>query len=361
VAANRVPVEKPKDYNRDDYRFVLEDIRSGMVTTPRDIIQFYAMPSEKFELNSNHPNPHTGVPSESLDLAEDNWSWPEASPAKRQQIYRRYLTHNVGLLWLLQNDPEVPSAVRGEAGRYGWCRDEWPANGHVPRQVYVRQGRRFVGDYMLTERDGDLDATLDRTRVQLTSIGIVEWSFDSHGCHKYDPLHPGVREGYTMVGHRPFQVPYGVLVPRRVDGLLVPVACSCSHVAYNALRMEPVFMALGEAAGIAAHLAIANEVAVRRVPTAVLQRRLVERGGVITFYEDLKFGDPAFAAFQWLGARGLNPGYCATPAQMLTREDAQTKLAHILQFESKHLELSFKERMTLTEFAKLVYESLAPR
>ena len=190
VAANRVPVEKPKNYNRDDYRFVLEDIRSGKVTTPRDIIQFYAMPNGKFELNSNHPNPDTGVPSESLDLAEENWSWPEASPAKRQQIYQRYLTHNVGLFWLLQNDPEVPSAVREDARQYGWCRDEWPANGHVPRQVYVRQGRRIVGDYMLTERDGDLDAALDRTRVQPTSIGIVEWSFDSHACHKYDPAPP---------------------------------------------------------------------------------------------------------------------------------------------------------------------------
>ena len=102
--------------------------------------------------------------------------------------------------------------------------------------------------------------------MQLTSIGIVEWSFDSHGCHKYDPAHPGVREGYTMVPHEPFQIPYGVIVPRRVDGLLVPVACSCSHVAYNAIRMEPVFMVLGEAAGIAAHLAIRDSVAVRRVP-----------------------------------------------------------------------------------------------
>jgi hypothetical protein len=293
------------------------------------------MPNGKFELNSDHAHPDTGVPSESLDLAEENWSWPEASPAKRRQIYARYLTHNVGLLWLLQNDPEVPAAVREDARQYGWCRDEWPANGHLPRQVYVRQGRRIVGDYMLTERDGDLDTTLNRTRVQPTSIGIVEWPFDSHACHKYAPIYPGVREGYTMVVHQPFQVPYGVLVPRQIDGLLVPVACSCSHVAYNALRMEPVFMALGQASGIAAHLAIERGVAIRRVPTDQLQRLLVERGGVITCYNDLKFDDPTFAALQWLGARGLNPGYNATSTLKLARRDGWTKLARIFRFAGK--------------------------
>jgi hypothetical protein len=188
---------------------------------------------------------------------------------------------------------------------------------------------------MLTQRDADLDASLGRTRVQPSSIGVVEWAFDPHGCHRYDPAHSGVREGYAFIKHEPFQVPYGVIVPRKIDGLLVPVACSCSHVAYNALRMEPVFMALGEASGIAAHLAIRRDIAVRRVPTAALQRLLVERSGVITFYSDLPFEHPRFAPFQWLGARGLNPGYKATPDLKLTRRDGWTKLAPILRAEGR--------------------------
>lgn len=102
-----------------------------------------------------------------------------------------------------------------------------------------------MGEYVLTERDADVDVAMGRTKVQPESIAVIEWAFDPHGHHKYDPKHPGVREGYYFVLHEPFQVPYGVLVPRKIDGLLVPVACSCSHVAYNALRMEPVFMALG--------------------------------------------------------------------------------------------------------------------
>lgn len=335
VTANRVPIEKPSNFRREDYSTMLGEIRSGKATRFRDFIQLIPMPGGKFELNSDHPHPDTGVPSESLDLAEENWDWPTATPARRQEIYDRYLAHNVGLIWFLQHDPEVPAAIREDAKQWGWCRDEWPDHIHIPRQIYVRQGRRVEGDAMLTERDAEIDPELRRTRLQPTSVGIVEWAFDPHGCHRYDPAHPGVREGYFFIDHEPFQIPFGVLVPRTIDGLLVPVACSCSHVAYNALRMEPVFMALGEASGLAAHLAVRSGVAVRRVQVAELQRLLVEAGGVITFYDDLPFGSPHFAALQWLGARGLNPGYQATPDRLLTRRDGWTKLTRILRSEGR--------------------------
>jgi hypothetical protein len=333
--AKRVPIEKPSGYRREDYRFVLEDIRSGKATKFRDIIQVYPMPNGRFELNSDHVHPDTGVPKESLDLAEECWPWPTATVAERKKIYERYRTHNVGMIWLLQNDPEVPEAMRRDALQYGWHRDEWPENGHVPRQVYVRQGRRIVGDYVLTERDADIDAEMERTRVRRDSIAVIEWAFDPHGHHRYDPAHPGVREGYFFVLHEPFQVPYGVLVPRKIEGLLVPVACSCSHVAYNALRMEPVFMALGEAAGIAAHLSMTRKVEVRRVPAAELQALLVERKGVITFYEDLPFTDERMAAMQWLGARGYGKGYQAGVSGALTRQDAAGRVTRVLAQEGK--------------------------
>lgn len=386
--AKRIPIEKPIAYNRDDYRFALEDIRAGRATRFNQFIQVYAMPNGRFELNSNHVHPDIGAPSESLDLAEACWPWPTATPAQRRKIYERYRDHNVGMIWLLQNDPEVPEALRADAIQYGWHRDEWPANGHIPRQVYVRQGRRILGDYILTEHDADLDAGLKRTRVQPSSIAVIEWAFDPHGHHRYDPAHPGVREGYIFIKHDPFQVPYGVVVPRRIEGLLVPVACSCSHVAYNALRMEPVFMALGEACGMAAHLAIRHGVEVRRVPVAELQALLVERRGVITFYGDLLFTDPDFAAFQWLGARGLNPGYRATKDMKLTRAGAATKLARILKLHGRtwavprdnpdaplvaaDLQDWLKQAgytpastgasaLDLTQFASTVYQALRPR
>ena len=333
--AKRIAMEKPASYNRDDYHFVLEDIRAGRITKFREVIQVYPMPNGRFELNSDHAHPDTGVPKESLDLAEECWPWPTATPAQRKKIYERYLSHNVGLIWLLQHDPEVPETLREDALQYGWHRDEWPTNNHIPRQVYVRQGRRILGDYILTERDADMDPEMERTKVREDSIAVIEWAFDPHGHHRYDPAHPGVREGYIFVLHEPFQVPYGVLVPREIDGLLVPVACSCSHVAYNALRMEPVFMALGEASGIAAHLAITGNVAPRNIAPDELQTLLVERRGVICFYEDLPFTDDAFPAFQWLGARGLNKAYRAEKNASLTEGDAAEHFGRILQHLKK--------------------------
>ena len=131
--------------------FELADIRSGKATQFKNFVQLIPMPHGKFETNSDHPHPDTGVPSESLDLAEDNWAWPEAANTRgRREIFDRYLSHNVGMIWLLQNDAEIPAAVREDARQYGWCRDEWPTNGHVPRQIYVRQGRRIEGEYVLT-------------------------------------------------------------------------------------------------------------------------------------------------------------------------------------------------------------------
>ncbi|MBZ2183197.1 MAG: FAD-dependent oxidoreductase [Bryobacter sp.] len=335
VAAKRVPIEKPRGFERLDYQAVLDDLRAGRVKRFRDVIQIFPLPNGRFELNSNHPNPDTGVPSESLDLTEDNWDWPTATPARRKALYQRILTHNVGLIWLLQNDPEVPEAIRADARQWGWHRDEWPGNNHLPRQVYVRQGRRILGEAILTEKDGEIDPPMQRTRLRKDSIAIVEWDFDPHGHHKYDPRHPGVREGYFFVAHPPFQVPYGILAPREIDALLVPVACSCSHVAYNALRMEPVFMALGEAAGIAAHLAVSRNTPVRRVPVPLLQKILVERRGVITFFEDVPFDHPAFAALQFLGARGLNLGYTAQPEAACSAATAWDALERILRIEAR--------------------------
>ena len=112
---------------------------------------------------------------------------------------------------------------------------------------------------------------------------MAEFEFDSHGVHKYDPAHPGVREGYIFIAHEPLQLPYRILVPKRVDGLLVPVACSASHIGYQTIRMEPVFMALGEACGIAAVHAQAARTTVRHVNVTEVQREIVKRGGVILY------------------------------------------------------------------------------
>ena len=328
---NRLPVEKPPSYDRDDYRHLLADIEHGRVKRVYEAIQFLPMPNDKREINSNHPSPTTGGPSESGDLAEENWAYPEASYLQREKIFQRYWNYQLGLVWFLQNEPEISEVFRREASTWGFCKDEFTDNHHHPRQMYVRETRRIVGQYVFTERDGDFDSELGRTRLRPTSIAVAEFPWDSHGVHKYDPKHPGVREGYFYIHHSPAQVPYGVLVPREVEGLLVPVCCSASHVGYQSLRVEPTYMALGHAAGIAAHLAASLNVSVRDVPTDRLQMDLVSQGGVITYYDDLAFDHPAFGAFQFLGARGLNSGYRAQTTLKMSRKWGWTKLRRILQ------------------------------
>lgn len=282
---NRVPIEKPATYCRDDYRYLLADILAGKVVKLRDAMQMHPMPNEKFELNSSHASTDTGIPSESFDLAEENWGWPEADWRQREKIFARYWDYHEGLLWFLANDPQVPESLRQETAQYGFCKDEFVDHRNRPHYLYVRQGRRIVGEYTFTQRDEDPDPATGLPRPQPDSVAVATYPWDSHSVHKFDPAHPGVREGYFYVSHKPLQLPYRILVPQKIDGLLVPVACSASHVGYQTIRMEPVFMTLGEASGIAAWLAIRDGIALRRVPITELQREIVAGGGVIAMPE----------------------------------------------------------------------------
>jgi hypothetical protein len=278
-----IPVEKPDDYCRDDYRHLISDFKSGKVQGLRDIIQIYPMPGGNFEINSNHPDPIRGVPSESLDLAEENWGWSEASPEERTKFFKRNWNHNEGLIWFLQHDPEFPEFIRKQALEFGFPTNEFQDNNHRPHHLYVRQGRRIWGEYNFTEKDADADPITGLARRHSEGIAVAEFPIDSHGVTKFDPAHPGVREGYFYIAHPPTQIPYGILIPKRVDGLLVPVACSTTHVGYQMIRVEPTFMALGQATGIAAAEAIRQNKEVRSIDVKPVQHEIIKRGGIILF------------------------------------------------------------------------------
>ena len=281
--ANRLPVEKPADFNRDDYKHLLTDFRLGKISRLDKAIQFYPMPGGNFEINSDHPHPDTGVPSESLDLAEENYGWPEAGVAERARIFRRYWNYQEGLIWLLQNDAEVPEAIRKDAQQWGFPKDEFTDNRGRPHHIYVRQGRRIWGEHTVTENDAKFEPTTGLPARKADGIAIAEYPFDSHAVTRFDPAYPLLRPGYFYVEHEPFQIPYRSLVPKTLDGLLVPVACSASHVGYQTIRMEPVFMALGEASGIAAAQAASAKVELRKIDVPALQREILKRGGVILY------------------------------------------------------------------------------
>ena len=286
--SNLLPVEKPSDFNREDYKHLLADIRAGKLTELKQAIQFYPMPGGNFEINSDHPHPDTGVPSESLDLAEENHGWPEAGVAERARIFRRYWNYQEGLLWLLQHEAEVPVAIRKDAQQWGFPKDEFTDNRGRPHHIYVRQGRRIWGEHTVTENDAKFVPATGLPARQPDGIAVAEFEFDSHGVSKFDPKYPGIREGYFFVAHEPFQIPYRSLLPKSVDGLLVPVACSASHVGYQTIRMEPVFMALGEASGIAAAQATFAKVELRKIDVPALQREILKRGGVILYENTAK-------------------------------------------------------------------------
>jgi hypothetical protein len=343
---NRVGIPKPDNYNRQDYLFLIDDINTGklaplfeshLINRDKNFqpIQMWAKPNNKVEVNSENVHPIVGAPRESADLAEENWGYPDASSEERERIVKRYWNYQLGLIWFLQNDPELPLEYREEAIKWGFCKDEFATNNNVPRQIYVRETRRIEGEYFLTQHDADLIPEIGRTQIKSTSIGIAEYPFDSHGCHKYSLQHPGTREGYFYIKHDPFQIPYGVIVPKKINGLLVPVCVSASHVAYQAIRMEPVYMSLGQVAGIAASLSVASGKTVRNIDVSKLQSLFVAKKGIITYFEDVAFDDPDFEAFQLVGAIGGTKGYNVTPDSIMLMADAADALKRLTGIEVK--------------------------
>jgi hypothetical protein len=294
----RVTVEKPADYRREDYISIIEDVKAGrlqhgVARWPKPAcFKPVPTPNGKFDTN-DHPKSLV-----SSDLPEENWSYPEADWTWRDQFAQRLRDYELGLLWFCQHDRELPESFRRDAQQWGLCRGEYEDNGNFPRQLYVREGRRILGEYLFTALDciapSDLPRALDvlagraesnpndqalRHRDAITS---AHYPIDSHACRKREKDR-AVLDGYFALAKitRPYQVPYGVIVPQKVDGLLVPVACSATHLGFGTLRMEPCWMALGQAAGAAAHLSMSQATTPRAVDATELQKILEQQGAVL--------------------------------------------------------------------------------
>lgn len=258
-------------------------------------------------------------------LPGENHAYPEATWPERERITARHRDFALGLLWFLQTDESIPADKRRAAREIGLPRDEYPDNGHVPYEMYVREARRIDGRTRLTEHDGTIDPGLQRTPIHHDSIGITDWYMDSHACttetrmkFKYDGKLILTEES------RPMQIPYATLLPQGVDNLLVPVCLSATHVAWGAIRLEPVWMQTGESAGWAAVLAWKSKVTPAALDPDTLVRTLCERKLMVSFFNDVDAGsDEAWVrAVQYFGTRGFFPGYNARPDQPLKRSVA---------------------------------------
>ncbi len=276
---NRVAFAKPAGYDPKEYELMGRVFDAGWRQT---FNKFDPIPNLKTDTNNHGPF--------STDNIGRNWDYPEASYARRKEIIQEHVNYQQGWLYFIANDPRVPADVRTEFAKWGLAKDEFKDNNNWPHQIYVREARRMIGKYVMTENE------LTKKRPTPEPVGMGSYSIDSHNIQRY--ITP---EGYVQnegdIGvstNGPYQISYGSLVPKKgqASNLLVPVCLSSTHIAYGSMRMEPVFMILGQSAATAAVMAIDGKMDVQDVPYEKLRERLLADGQV------LEFKGPAPAARQ---------------------------------------------------------------
>lgn len=268
---NRIPFPKPEGYDPDQYELLLRIFDAGWRST---FGKFDPIPNHKTDTNNHGPF--------STDNIGYNYEYPEASYEKRREIIAEHETYQKGLMYFVSNDPRVPEEVRTEMATWGLPKDEFTDNGNWSHQLYIREARRMVGDHVMT------GPQLRKLEPTPDSVGMGSYTIDSHNVQRYITPEGYVQnEGDIGVSTRgPYEIAYGSLVPKKeqCENLFVPVAVSASHIAYGSIRMEPVFMILGQSAATAAALAIDGGTAVQEVVYSDL-KPLLEREGQILEYE----------------------------------------------------------------------------
>lgn len=276
VPENRLPIKRPDGYDPGRYELLRRCFEVGGDQIV-NVIGTARMPNGKCDSNSNAPI--------SLNLLGANQDYPEGSPARRKQIWQEHLDWTQGLLYYLQNDSSVPAATQTKFQQWGLCKDEFTDTGGWPHQLYVREARRMMGEYVLTQHD------LMSNRRKSDCIGMAGYNIDIREVQwvalrtfvfpkAEDQLY---MEGYLSQPVEPWDIPYRALLPRfgECQNLLVPVCASTSTIAYASFRMEPQYMIAGQAAGIAAALASRDAISVHKISVTELQRQLREQGQLL--------------------------------------------------------------------------------
>jgi len=267
---NRIPFAKPEGYDPEWHELLLRNFEAGERQVPWINSP---MPNRKTDTNNRQ-----GV---STDFIGENHDYPDASYARRDEIVARHRLYQQGLMWTLANHPRVPEEIRREVSRWGMCRDEFVEGGGWQEQLYIREARRMIGAYLVTEADCLGPRLID------DGVGLAAYQIDSHNVRRLVMPDGTVRnEGDVQVGgFEPFPISYRALTPKAAEcgNLLVPVCLSATHVAYGSIRMEPVFMVLGQSAATAAAQAIDQGCAVQAVDGQRLRDRLVADGQILAW------------------------------------------------------------------------------
>ncbi len=313
---NFYPFPAPASYDRSRYLSLLPDIKSGRVKNLEQVMSILPIPNDKFDAN-NHP---LGNPS--TDLIGGSGVYPESDLWEREPTAEAHRQHILGLLYFVQHDSEVPEAFRRDALTWGFAADEFVDNDRFPTQLYVREGRRIVGRTIFTENDARSITPERRPNFHPDSVAVADYPIDSHAT---SPESSGLLEGFFYLPGsqtQPSQVPFGTMTPLGIEGVIVSICVSSSHIGYGTLRMEPVFMSLGTAAGVAAHLCVQRNVTPAQLDIDALQVQLLRQRQVICVFHDVPVDHLHWAALQYLGAKGFFPEFEARPDAGLTRGEA---------------------------------------
>jgi len=267
---NRVPISKPEGYDSTQYELL---VRLADTRWDEFFGKYDPIPNFKTDVNNHGPL--------SFDNIGMNWDYPEASYERRKEIIKEHELYQKGLLYFMATDPRLPLKVRDTMNQWGFAKDEFTDNGYWPYNIYVRESRRMIGEYVMTEND-----VLCKRKVP-ESIGMGSYTMDSHNIQRY--VTP---EGYVqnegdlgIETTKPYQIDLGSILPKneQCGNLLVPVCVSCSHVAFGSIRMEPVFMILGQSAGTIASMAIDKKKSIYDLTYDEIKTRLVSDGQILEY------------------------------------------------------------------------------
>ena len=265
---NRLAFQKPEGYDSMQYELLLRVFNTGR----KDYFdKFDPIPNRKTDTNNHGPF--------STDNIGMNYDYPEATYERRQEIIKEHESYQKGLMYFIANDPRVPEDIQKKMQQWGLAKDEFVDNGNWPHQIYVREARRMIGSMVMTEHE-----VLGKKDVP-KPVGMGSYTLDSHNIQRYVKPDGFVQNEGDIGVHppHPYQISYDAMVPKKgeCDNLLVPVCVSSSHIAFGSIRMEPVFMILGQSAAAAARIAIDGKIPVQEVEYSILKQILEEAGQVL--------------------------------------------------------------------------------
>lgn len=275
---NQTPVTKPAGYDPRRYEVLARLLQAragtGVHLGLDAVLKLSPLPGSKTDGNNQGPF--------STDDVNAGWNYAAAGYAQRDRIYREHVDYTKGLLYFLSSNEKVPPAIQDEMRQWGYAKDEFIDHGNWPWQLYIREGRRMIGDYVMVQDDVQQHITKE------DAIGMGSYAADSHIIQRRvneDSLVENEGQMFENIVTRPYQIPYRVLTPKAAEAsnLLVSICLSSSHVAYQTLRMEPQFMITGQAAGVAAHLAVTSGQDVQQVDVRRLQQDLRDMRAVLTY------------------------------------------------------------------------------